>query len=89
MDILEMKLAAGVQIRDYVKTYGDRKNEAGAFAKYVKAVFKQEFQACSQTKRPFICYETAAINHQATSVIIGEVRDSILRSNFATVGLLS
>jgi hypothetical protein len=33
MDILEMKLAAGVQIRDYVKTYGDRKNEAGAFAK--------------------------------------------------------
>jgi hypothetical protein len=28
-----MKLAAGVQIRDYVKTYGDRKNEAGAFAK--------------------------------------------------------
>jgi hypothetical protein len=33
MDILEMKLAAGVQIRDYVKTYGDRKNEAGTFAK--------------------------------------------------------
>lgn len=85
MDILRTKLAAGVHIRDYVGSYGDRPNNAETFASYVKSYHKNILFRHSPTKRTFYCYEISAVTPGLTSAIISNVRNVILTKNLHAI----
>ncbi|KAH9924391.1 guanine nucleotide binding protein, alpha subunit [Fomitopsis serialis] len=60
-DLLEKKLQRGVQISQYVTSYGNRPNEAKAVAKYFRQQFKDVFLKHSPEKRTFYSYLTSVV----------------------------
>ncbi|CAA7264533.1 unnamed protein product [Cyclocybe aegerita] len=80
-DVLEATLAAGVQIRKYVKTYADLPNDVPTATKYFRDKFRIIHKKLSAEPRPFICHETSAIDIKSMSVLLIGVRESILRQN--------
>ncbi|KAJ7910964.1 guanine nucleotide binding protein, alpha subunit [Mycena leptocephala] len=80
-DILRKKLEAGVQIREYITSYGNRPNNFSTAAEY----FRSHFLAAHKKKDVFqrILY----VDVQATQIIIASVGDLIMRKHIAQTGL--
>ncbi|KAH9830772.1 G-protein alpha subunit [Rhodofomes roseus] len=60
-DLLEKKIQRGVQVSQYVTSYGTRPNEAKAVAKYFRQQFKDVFLKHSPEKRTFYSYLTSVV----------------------------
>ncbi|KXN83173.1 Guanine nucleotide-binding protein alpha-4 subunit [Leucoagaricus sp. SymC.cos] len=93
-DLLVSTLASGIQVKRYVPSYGDLPNEITEVTKYFKDKFKSYHSpTCSSftyisrqkrlspTPRPFMCYETSAIDIKSMTVLLIGVRESILRQH--------
>ncbi|KDR71584.1 hypothetical protein GALMADRAFT_75076 [Galerina marginata CBS 339.88] len=80
-DVLTSVLASGVQVKRYVPTYGDLPNDVPSVTKYFKDRFKIYHKKFSPEMRPFLCYETSAIDIRAMSVLLTGVREAILRQH--------
>ncbi|KAF5319706.1 hypothetical protein D9619_008514 [Psilocybe cf. subviscida] len=81
MDILAATLRAGVQVKRYVTSYDNQPNDLPHVTKYFRDKFRIFHRKYSPEHRPFICYETSAINIDSMGVIIASVRDSILHQH--------
>ncbi|TEB18686.1 heterotrimeric GTP-binding alpha subunit [Coprinellus micaceus] len=81
MDVLQATLAAGVEVRRYVPTYGDLPNDEQTVTKYFKEKFRTYHRRNSPQPRPFMCYETSAIDINSMAVLLIGVRESILRQH--------
>lgn len=81
MDVLKRTLAAGVKVNKYVSTYGDLPNDDATVTKYFKEKFKTFHKRYSPQLRPFMCYETSAIDINSMAVLLIGVRESILRQH--------
>ncbi|KAF9002158.1 heterotrimeric GTP-binding alpha subunit [Cyathus striatus] len=80
-DVLIETLESGVLVRKYVPSYGDQPNEVTQVTKYFKDKFRSSHKKYSPTPRPFMCYETSAIDISSMAVLLVGVRESILRQH--------
>ncbi|KAH7342104.1 guanine nucleotide binding protein, alpha subunit [Rhizoctonia solani] len=88
-DVLRGKLAAGVKVKKYITSYGDRPNEYGPVSNYFRAHFTQVFKRNNtESKRELYCHLTSVIDTAATQSIILSVRDGLFRSNLKQTGLI-
>ncbi|KAF8881690.1 heterotrimeric GTP-binding alpha subunit [Gymnopilus junonius] len=80
-DVLVSLLESGVQVKKYVTTY-DLANDVATVTKYFRDRFRTYHKKYSpDSTRPFMCYETSAIDIKAMSVLLTGVREAILRQH--------
>ncbi|KAJ7466951.1 guanine nucleotide binding protein, alpha subunit [Mycena latifolia] len=86
-DVLRQKLEAGVQVRQYITSYGNRPNNFSTVAEY----FRSHFLAAHKKKDPFqrrlYVHLTSMLDVQATQIIITSVGDLIMRKHIAHTSL--
>ncbi|KAI0339147.1 guanine nucleotide binding protein, alpha subunit [Trametopsis cervina] len=87
-DLLEKKLKSGIRVKDYVPSFGDRKNDLQNVAQYFAQHFKEIARQHTATPRPFRVHLTSVIDTQATALTLGVVGESILRSQLREADLL-
>ncbi|KAJ7440298.1 G-protein alpha subunit [Mycena galericulata] len=87
-DILQAHIAAGVLVKKYVPSYGDRPNDVASVTKYFRDKFSAYHRKFSPEPRPFIFYETEAIDTQSTAVILGEVQEQIIRNHLKDLDVM-
>ncbi|KZT64352.1 G-alpha-domain-containing protein [Daedalea quercina L-15889] len=87
-DLLEKKIQRGVQVSQYVTSYGNRPNEAKAVAKYFRQQFKDIFIKHSPEKRTFYSYLTSVVDTKATAVTVAAVHDGIQRQYMRDADIL-
>jgi len=81
-DLLERKVTAGVEFRNYVPSYGnERKNDVGSVTKYMKNKFRDMLKQYSPAPRAFYVHLTSVIDTKATAITLGAVREGILRDH--------
>ncbi|ELU44948.1 G-alpha domain-containing protein [Rhizoctonia solani AG-1 IA] len=78
-DLLQAKLEAGVQLNQFLTSYGDRPNDYSKFDK-----IKREHCPDSQVFTHFI----TATDTRTTSIAINAVRDKIMRENLQNIGFV-
>ncbi|PPQ67438.1 hypothetical protein CVT26_007232 [Gymnopilus dilepis] len=79
-DVLVSLLESGVQVKKYVTTY-DLPNDVATVTKYFRDRFRIYHKKYSPESRPFMCYETSAIDIKAMTVLLTGVREAILRQH--------
>ncbi|KAJ6594618.1 guanine nucleotide binding protein, alpha subunit [Mycena capillaripes] len=87
-DILRKKLEAGVQIRKYITSYGDRPNNFSTAAEYFRTHFLSAHKRRDVFQRRLYVHFTTMLDVQATQIIIASVGDLIMRKHIAQTGLL-
>ncbi|KAJ7019202.1 guanine nucleotide binding protein, alpha subunit [Mycena alexandri] len=87
-DILRKKLEAGVQIRQYITSYGNRPNNFSTAAEYFRTHFLAAHQRKDVFQRKLYVHFTTMLDVQATQIIIASVGDLIMRKHIAQTGLL-
>ncbi|KAF7305699.1 hypothetical protein HMN09_00723100 [Mycena chlorophos] len=87
-DLLRRKLEAGVQIQDYITSYGTRPNNFSNAAEYFRSHFLSAHKKKEPFRRALYVHFTAMIDIHATQVIIASVEDMIMRRHIAKCGLL-
>lgn len=83
IDILRSTLAAGVQVKTFVPSYGDQPNELDSVVKYFRDKFRGYHKKLSPKPRPFFWHETSVIDTTSTSAILFNVKEGILRNQLA------
>ncbi|KAH8825242.1 G-protein alpha subunit [Flagelloscypha sp. PMI_526] len=78
-DLLERKLTSGVQIKDYLPSYGDRENSTKQATKYFKRKFRDIVVQKSKQSRVCYIYPTSVTDTKATRMTLETVKDGILR----------
>ncbi|KAF7325102.1 hypothetical protein MKEN_00553300 [Mycena kentingensis (nom. inval.)] len=87
-DILRRKLEVGIQIRDYITSYGNRPNNFATAAEYFRSHFLSAHKRKEIWKRPLFVHFTSMLDVQATQVIIASVEDRIMRRHIVQCGLM-
>ncbi|KAJ7229568.1 G-protein alpha subunit [Mycena haematopus] len=87
-DVLQAHIAAGVMVRKYVPSFGDRPNDVASVTKYFRDKFSAYHRKFSPEPRPFIFYETEAIDPQSTATILGEVQEQIIRNHLKDLDVM-
>ncbi|KAJ7633789.1 G-alpha-domain-containing protein [Mycena polygramma] len=87
-DILQAHIAAGVQVKKFVPSFGDRPNDVQSVTKYFRDKFSAYHRKFSPEPRPFIFYETEAIDTKSTAAILGEVQEQIIRNHLKDLDVI-
>ncbi|CAE6356447.1 unnamed protein product [Rhizoctonia solani] len=87
-DLLKKKLAAGIKVSKYVTSYGDRPNDYEHVSKYFRTKFGAIQRDYSVAPREMYVHLTSVTDTRATSAIIHNVRDIILRQNLKSSSLM-
>ncbi|EIM80220.1 G-alpha-domain-containing protein [Stereum hirsutum FP-91666 SS1] len=87
-DLLERKLQAGVRVRDYVPSYGDRENTVETVKKYFQSHFKEIAKQNSPEQRRFYVHLTTVVDTRATAATLRTVEEGILRDSLRRADLL-
>ncbi|KAJ6456405.1 guanine nucleotide binding protein, alpha subunit [Mycena sanguinolenta] len=87
-DILRKKLEAGVQIRQYITSYGNRPNNFSTAAEYFRSHFLAAHKKKDAFQRRLYVHFTTMLDVQATQIIIGSLGDLIMRKHIAQTGLI-
>ncbi|KAI9057233.1 G-protein alpha subunit [Trametes sanguinea] len=87
-DVLKEKLAAGVQVKKYITSYGDRANDYDTVVAYFKAHFTQVHRRNNENNRVLFPHLTSVVNTKAMQSIITDVRDSIFRNYLKSAALV-
>ncbi|KAJ7049956.1 guanine nucleotide binding protein, alpha subunit [Mycena amicta] len=69
-DLLRRKLEAGIQIRDYITSYGNRPNNFASAAEYFRTHFLSAHKKKEAFRRTLFIHFTSMLDVQATQVII-------------------
>ncbi|KAF8179317.1 G-protein alpha subunit-domain-containing protein [Mycena galopus ATCC 62051] len=72
-DVLQKHIDAGVKVKKYVPSYGDRPNDVVSVTKYFRNKFSEYHQKLSPEPRTFIFHETEATDTKLASVVLGHV----------------
>ncbi|KAI0288106.1 guanine nucleotide binding protein, alpha subunit [Russula brevipes] len=88
-DILERKLARNVLLKQYIPTYGDRKNDMPTASKYLRKQFLKVARKHSPEPRHVYTFLTTAIDTRAMASTFGAIRVSILNDNLQSAELVA
>ncbi|KAJ7678734.1 guanine nucleotide binding protein, alpha subunit [Mycena rosella] len=86
-DILRKKLEAGVQVCQYITSYGNRPNNFSTAAEYFRSHFLAAHKKKDIFQRRLYAHFTSMLDVQATQLIITSVGDVIMRKHIAHTGL--
>ncbi|KAF5386063.1 hypothetical protein D9615_002701 [Tricholomella constricta] len=86
-DLLRKKLAAGIKVRKYITSYGDRPNVYENVSEYFRSHFIQVHRRKDVAKRSLYMHFTSMLDIKATQSIIADVGDVILRQHIEQIGL--
>ncbi|TFY75110.1 hypothetical protein EWM64_g8902, partial [Hericium alpestre] len=86
-DLLKKKLQAGLEVKKYITSYGDRPNRYEDAAEYFRAHFVQVHKRKAQSKQTLFVHFTSMLDITATQKIIVDVNESIIRSYLGQSGL--
>ncbi|QRW22455.1 G-protein alpha subunit [Rhizoctonia solani] len=87
-DLLKKKLASGIKVSKYVTSYGERPNDYEHVSKYFRTKFGAIQRDYSVAPRELYVHLTSVTDTRATSAIIHNVRDIILRQNLKNSSLM-
>ncbi|KAF8632876.1 hypothetical protein AX17_004724 [Amanita inopinata Kibby_2008] len=88
IDIMKMKLAAGIRLADFVVSYGNRPNDFGSTSTYLRRKFAAILKEHSPTKRVFYCHLTAVTDTKSTKLILYNLKEMLMRQNLTETSLL-
>ncbi|KAJ7289676.1 G-protein alpha subunit [Mycena rebaudengoi] len=100
-DILQAQIAAGVLVKNYIPSFGDRLNDVATVTKYLRDKFSAYHRKFSPLPRPFIFYEAEATDAKSAAAIVQEgqpgsinpasvqVQGAIFREHLWNLDLLS
>ncbi|KAI0066171.1 G-protein alpha subunit [Artomyces pyxidatus] len=86
-DILRKKLQAGVEVKKYITSYGERPNRYEDVSEYFRAHFAQVHKRKGQSKQQLYTHFTSMLDIRATQKIIVDVNEAIIRSYLGNSGL--
>ncbi|KAJ7233977.1 G-protein alpha subunit [Mycena rebaudengoi] len=86
-DILRKKLEAGIQVRQYITSYGNRPNNYATVTEYFRTHFIAAHKKKDISQRRLYVHFTAMLDVQATQIIIVSIEDTIMRKHLAQMGL--
>ncbi|KIJ67996.1 hypothetical protein HYDPIDRAFT_107560 [Hydnomerulius pinastri MD-312] len=86
-DLLKKKLEAGIKVRKYITSYGDRPNTYADVSEYFRAHFIQVHRRNDIGRRALYAHFTSMLDIRATQSIIVNVGEAIIRSHIAKTGL--
>lgn len=86
-DLLKKKLEAGIKVRKYITSFGDRTNNYEEVSEYFRAHFIQVHRRKDNWQRALYAHFTSMIDIKATQSIIGNVGEAVIRSHIAQTGL--
>jgi len=86
-DLLKKKLEAGIKVRKYITSYGDRPNTFSDVSEYFRAHFIQVHRRNDIGRRALYAHFTSMLDIRATQAIIVNVGEAIIRSHIARTGL--
>ncbi|KAI0746186.1 G-protein alpha subunit [Earliella scabrosa] len=86
-DLLRQKLEAGIKVRKYISSYGDRPNDFEEVSEYFRAHFIQVHRRKDVSHRPLYLHFTSMLDIKATQSIIINVGEAIMRSHLTKIGL--
>ncbi|KAJ6535107.1 G-protein alpha subunit [Mycena capillaripes] len=87
-DMLQAHIKAGVMVKKYVPSFGDRPNDVASVTKYFRDKFSAYHRKFSPEPRPFLFYETEAIDTKSTAIILGEVQEQIIRNHLKELDVM-
>ncbi|TRM66873.1 guanine nucleotide binding protein, alpha subunit [Schizophyllum amplum] len=87
-DLLKRKLKRGVQVKQYLPSYGNRPNEVGHVSKYFKDKFKEILHQQSPLPRTHYIYFTTVTDTTSTAKTLESIRDGVLRENLKSSQLI-
>ncbi|KAI0031203.1 guanine nucleotide-binding protein [Vararia minispora EC-137] len=88
VDILQNKLTAGIQVKKYITSFGDRANDYETVVNYFRAHFNQVHRKTNEKKRVLYSHLTSVVDTKTTRSIIANVRDSIFRDYLKSAALV-
>ena len=89
IDILQRKIQAGIKVRKYITSFGNRPNEYHEVTEYFTAHFHQVHRKNNaDRRRALYTHLTSVVDTQATQAIIANVRDSIFRGYLQDTSLV-
>ncbi|KAI5119428.1 hypothetical protein M0805_009879 [Coniferiporia weirii] len=87
-DILKQKLAAGVSVKRYIPSYGDRANTYEGVIDYFRTHFLQVHRKNNEEHRVLYTHQTSVVDTSTTQSVIRNVRDSIFRGYLQEASLV-
>ncbi|TDL19939.1 guanine nucleotide binding protein alpha subunit [Rickenella mellea] len=87
-DVLKQKLTAGVLVRKYITSYGERPNAYEPVVDYFRTHFLQVHRRTNEERRVLYTHLTSVVETKATHAIITNVQDSIFRGYLKEASLV-
>ncbi|OBZ77764.1 Guanine nucleotide-binding protein alpha-1 subunit [Grifola frondosa] len=87
-DILSAKLSSGVRLAKYVRSFGERPNDAETAQKYFRSKFNAIHREYSPLPRKFYGFCTSVTDTTTTGGILASVRDMVIREHLRASKLL-
>jgi hypothetical protein len=89
VDLLQQKLKAGIRVKKYITSFGNRTNDFHEVSEYFRAHFLQVYRKHSpHHRRSLYTHLTSVVDTKATRDIILNVRDSIYRGYLKDTSLV-
>ncbi|KAH6905970.1 guanine nucleotide binding protein, alpha subunit [Coprinopsis sp. MPI-PUGE-AT-0042] len=89
IDLLKKKIKAGIKVKGYLPSYGDRPNDVATVVKYLKDKFRDIVKThAPENGRVAYYYATSAIDTKSTGSTLKAVKDIIFREHLKTTGVL-
>ncbi|KAM6492716.1 Guanine nucleotide binding protein (G-protein), alpha subunit [Amanita muscaria] len=88
IDIMKMKLNAGIRMADYILSYGNRANDFERASGYLRRKFNTILKEYSPTPRMFYGHFTTVTDTKSTKIILFNLREMLLRQHLAQASLI-
>ncbi|KAI0305474.1 G-protein alpha subunit [Multifurca ochricompacta] len=88
-DLLKKKLQAGVMVKKYITSYGERENRYEDVAEYFRAHFAQVHKRKGVQKQELYIHFTSMLDVRATQRIIVDINEAIIKSYLGQSMLVS
>jgi len=88
-DILRKKLQAGVMVKKYITSYGERENRYEEVSDYFRAHFAQVYKRKGVQKQELYIHFTSMLDIRATQKIIVDINEAIIKSYLGQSMLVS
>lgn len=88
IDIMKSKLESGIQLVDYVNSYGKRPNDLECASSYLRKKFAGIQRENSPSHRVFYCHLTTVTDPKSTQYILANIKDMLMTQYLEEASLL-
>ncbi|KAJ6590545.1 guanine nucleotide binding protein, alpha subunit [Mycena vulgaris] len=88
IDIMKSKLESGIQLANYVNSYGKRPNDLENASNYLRKKFAGIQRENSPTHRVFYCHLTTVTDPKSTRYILANIKDMLMTEYLESASLI-